>query len=254
MDVLALYTKSLFSILNFLLFMPVLAWYLHRRGARRAAARVLKAAAILFLLFATPFLPRYLGARLENRFWPLRTDTLGKAFDSVYIHVLGSGYGLDDRLPATSQLAPVAKGRLMEGLRIHRALPNSVLICSAGSVMGHETQASVTAKAAILLGADSNRIIRLHKPNTTVEEANALKQQTGIRIRLILVTDAMHMPRAMDAFRKMGFNPMASPTNYKTIRTSNELSFKWGPSLSNLQLMDQVFHEFAGRIKMNLGF
>ncbi len=215
---------------------------------------MLKTTLVLFLLLATPFLPRYLGARLEKQYWPLRAEAVPMLGDSVYIHVLGSGYGLDERIPATSQLAAVAKGRLMEGLRLHRALPNSVLVCSAGSVMGKETQASVTRKAAILLGADSTRIIRLDKPNTTSEEAEALKEQIGIRVKLVLVTDAMHMPRAMDAFKKRGFAPMASPTNYRVLEASNELPFLWGPSLDNLQLMGVVLHEFAGRVKMQMGF
>ena len=43
-----------------------------------------------------------------------------------YIHVLGAGYDLDKRLQATSQLDLKTLGRLTEGIRVFRKLPNAV--------------------------------------------------------------------------------------------------------------------------------
>jgi len=243
------YLKTLFTVFNALLLLLALAWLARRRGGHRWSKGLLWAAGIVFLISSTPFLPKYLGEQLEKQYWPLRPDTLPAFRGPVYIHVLGSGYGLDERLPATAQLAPVAQGRLVEGLRLMRAIPNSILVCSAGSVFGYESQASVTRKAAILLGADSTRIITLDTPNTTAEEAEALALKTGRGASMILVTDAIHMPRALRLFRAQGFNPFPAPTNYRVLRAGNAPPFRWFPSLNNVFLMDLVIHEWLARLK-----
>ncbi len=249
MSILFFYIKTLFTVLNALLLLGGLAWFCHRRGWRRWSKGLRWAALVVFLVCSTPFLPKYLGAQLEARYQPLRPDTLPPFSRPVYIHVLGSGYGLDERLPATAQLAPVAQGRLIEGLRLLRTVPGSVLVCSAGSVFGFESQASVTRKAAILLGADSTRIITLDTPNSTSEEAAALAARTGRGAPVILVTDAIHMPRALALFRGQGFDPFPAPTNYRVLRAGNAPPFRWFPSLNNIFLMDIVIHEWLARLK-----
>ena len=60
-----------------------------------------------------------------------------------YIHVLGAGYDLDKRLQATSQLDLKTLGRLTEGIRVFRKLPNALLVTSGNSAVGLESQASV---------------------------------------------------------------------------------------------------------------
>lgn len=249
MSVFLFYIKTLVTVLNGLLLLLILAWLAARKGRPKLSKRLLWLTGIIFLLTSTPFLPKYLGARLEEQYLPLRPDTLPAFSSPVYIHVLGSGYALDDRLPATAQLAPVAQGRLMEGLRLLRAVPNSVLVCSAGSVFGFESQASVTRKAALLLGADSSRLRTLDTPNTTAEEAAALVQLTGRGAPLILVTDALHMPRAIALFRQQGFHPVPAPTNYRVPLAGNAPPFRWLPSINNLFLMDLVIHEWLARLK-----
>ena len=169
-----------------------------------------------------------------------------------YIHVLGSGNNYDPRLPANSQLGLAAIGRLAEAIRIHRILKNSIIVCSANSMLGLETQASVTKRAAILLGVDSNRIEKLDTPSTTNEEAEAMHLRYGTAINLIIVSDAMHLPRAMKLFAKEGFRPIPAPTNYRAPLGPKRLGFEWWPSIGNISLMDIVLHEYLGNLKAGL--
>jgi len=102
------------------------------------------------------------------------------------------------------------------------------------------------------LGVDSNRIITLYTPNTTKEEAVAMAALSGAAARLIIVTGAMHMPRAIKFFTVQGFVPIAGPTNYRIHKESLSYGFKWWPSLNNIGLMNVVLHEYLGNLKEEL--
>jgi len=248
------FIKGLFITLNFLLFLVIIA-YIAARYQKKKLAFILQLSALLFfLLVSTSYLPQFLARNLEQQFSPLQPISLKNKFGKKYIHLLGAGYGLDKRLPPTAQLATVSQGRLIEAVRIWRQMDSSILVCSGGYISDsalyeNQTQARVARKAAILLGVDSNRIITLNDPTTTKEEAVSLAKQLDTSITLILVTDALHMPRAMNIFSKQGFYPIAAPTNYKVLQTPDESGFKWWPSVGNIILMDMVLHEYMGNLK-----
>lgn len=186
---------------------------------------------------------------LEKKFSPFDANSVKPISGNLYIYLLGSGFTDDERLPPTSQLGMVAQCRLVEAMRIYRQIENSILVCSAGAVNGSETQASVTRKAAILLGADSARIITIDRPTTTQEEAIAFSQIVKTDISVALVTDAIHMARAYKLFLRQGFHPIAAPTNFKVLNPQHNHSFEWAPSISNISLMDVLIHEYLGSIK-----
>jgi uncharacterized SAM-binding protein YcdF (DUF218 family) len=88
----------------------------------------------------------------------------------------------------------------------------------------------------------------LYTPNTTKEEAAAMAALPGTNVKLIVVTDAMHMPRAIKFFTTEGFAPIAAPTNYKINKDGIGYGFKWWSSLRNMGLMDAMLHEYWGNI------
>jgi len=65
----------------------------------------------------------------------------------------------------------------------------------------------------------------------------------GIR-RILLVTSAMHMPRAAGAFRKAGFEVTAVPADFRTGWGEANLLEKWLPSAHNLINSDTALHEW----------
>lgn len=93
-------------------------------------------------------------------------------------------------------------------------------------MIGEETQAEIARDAALLMGVDSNRIAMLTTPLTTSEEAAALAQLIPTSAAVVLVTDAIHMPRAKNLFEKRGFHPIAAPTNFKVTSSPRETRFK----------------------------
>ncbi len=115
-----------------------------------------------------------------------------------------------------------------------------------------ESQARVTMRAAQAFGVDANRLGLLEKPRTTSEEAEELRKVYPPSSKVILVTDALHMPRAMKIFRDNGFDPIAAPTNFKVTKDAYASNIKFIPSFSNMGLMDYVLREWMGNIKASI--
>jgi len=67
----------------------------------------------------------------------------------------------------------------------------------------------------------------------------------GIR-RILLVTSAMHMPRAAGAFRKAGFEVTAVPADFRSGWGESTTLEKLQPSANNLVNCDAALHEWLG--------
>ncbi len=207
------------------------------------------AAFILFYLFSTAWLPRYLAYRLETQYPPLKDITALKGKGKVYIHLLGSGYQTDERLPAPAKLAMVAQGRFTVAMQLYTAVDSSILVCSADGPAGMPTQAMIVRDAALALGADSSRVMLLNTPSSTKEEAGDLAKAIGPSATVIVVTDGIHMPRAMRFFKAAGFSPLAAPANFRALNGSTGVSMKWWPTEENIYISNRVLHEYFASLK-----
>lgn len=73
-----------------------------------------------------------------------------------------------------------------------------------------------------------------------------LLQPAGVR-RIVLVTDATHMPRAQAHFQAAGFEVLAGPTGFPIVRDRQLL--EWLPSARGLTMSRTVLREWlAGRV------
>jgi len=237
---------NLISIFTWLI---LLAFIFYRYKKTKAAKVILIAGFVLFYAFSTAWLPRYLAYKLETQYPPLKDASVFTTKGKVYIHLLGSGYQTDKRLPATAKLALVAQGRFTEAMRLYHQLPNSILVCSADGPPNTETQAAIAKAAALTLGADSNRVIALSTPSTTKEEAQDLAKLVGPGASVIVVTDAIHIPRAMRFFKEAGLSATAAPTSFKAINGSEGVPFKWWPAEENIYIANRVLHEYFASVK-----
>lgn len=241
--------KSFASILTILQVLIVLAFIFYKQKKLRWANIFAIAAIFVFILSSTKALPYYLASKLERQNRCLQSFDNIDTLHPVYLYVLGSGYSLDKSMPPSLNLCTAAKGRLMEGLRLYHHLPKSILVTSGNSLHNQQTQASVTKKAAIELGADSTRVETLDSPLTTMEEARDFAKKYGKDASVIIVTDALHMPRALQFFKQQGLHPAASPASYSVHDDVFNTSFISWPSIKSIELMDELLHEYLGNLK-----
>ena len=117
--------------------------------------------------------------------------------------------------------------------------------------------ASENAELARMLGVDADAIITQDRSLNTAEEAeyNAeILKERGIN-RIILVTSAMHMRRAVALFEKQGLEVIPAPTDYSYSdeQWENEITITWAnaydfivPSVGNIRSLENALKEYVG--------
>jgi uncharacterized SAM-binding protein YcdF (DUF218 family) len=151
---------------------------------------------------------------LEYRYPPLHSPD--PAMQVKWVVVLGGGAVSDPRLPATSQIAESCLVRLVEGIRLHRMIPESKLLLSGGTTFDPVPVAHVMADVARALGVNEENLVMESLSQNTAEEARLVQKMVKAD-RFILVTSASHIPRSMALFEKLGMRPIPAPTGH-TVR------------------------------------
>ena len=221
---------------------------------RKKYARWLLAIALVWMaLISTRPLTGFLVSRLENRYPPLLSVDTASLEKPVRIMVLGSGFSDDSRLSPNSRLSVMAMGRVAEGIRMHRLVPESTIVFSGYKGKLSVSQAEVSADAAVSLGVGRSSTATLTTTRTTLDEAETFFSTFGPGGTLILVTDAIHMPRAMKLFKASSLDPIASPTNYIIKRNSVKRPELPLPGAGHIRNMENAVHEYAGHLWYSLG-
>jgi uncharacterized SAM-binding protein YcdF (DUF218 family) len=167
------------------------------------------------------------------------------------VAVLGGGHADMPELPATSQLSASALARIVEAVRILRALPDARLIVSGPGDAGRPSHAAILAAAAESLGVDAARISLIDTARDTEDEAREVARLAAGR-RVALVTSAWHMPRAAHLFRKAGVDFVACPADFVS-RGSGRL--RWddlGWDSESLVRSTMAVHEWLGLLWLRL--
>ena len=207
---------------------------------------------IWLAMISFSFLPELLVKSLENRFPPLLEIFQFNLKDNVYILVLGSGYTDNKKLPPNDQLSLNSLGRLTEAIRLHRLLNASQIVLSGSEPGENVSEPELFMQTALALGVDENKISLLGTPKNTRMEAINYTKKFGTNITLILVTDAIHMPRAMFLFGKAGQIPIPAPTNHLVKSNWKNGISDWFPSSSNIAMMETAMHEILGLVYARL--
>ena len=173
----------------------------------------------LLLLLSLPFISSGLLTPLERRYPALlHPETISWEVEKTetsprWIVVLGGGHVSDPRLPVNSQISGAALGRVVEGVRLYKAIPGSKLLLSGGAAFDPVPEAEVMAQIAVLLGVKPQDIMLETDSLDTADEAEFIAKKIG-RGKIILVTSAAHMPRSMALFRKRGLQPIPAPADF----------------------------------------
>jgi uncharacterized SAM-binding protein YcdF (DUF218 family) len=220
---------------------------------KRTAKVFLIVAGLWFFIITTPFLPKIFVKSLESRYTQLSDSCIKTLPDSCNIIVLGSDNNDDNKLTPNNQLSLIAMSRLAEGIRIHRMIPGSRLILSGYGRRSKLPHALVLYRTAVILGVDPTMMAIQSSPSNTRKEAETYIKNFGTKRKIILVTSAIHMPRAVMNFQKSGVNPVAAPADFFLKYGSRRNPWEWLPYSENIAMMEQVIHESVGILWTKLG-
>jgi uncharacterized SAM-binding protein YcdF (DUF218 family) len=184
---------------------------------------------------------------LENSYSQLKEFPFPDKDKEFNIMVLGAGHSDDTSMTATGRLSLRALGRIAEGLRLSFQIDNSKIIVSGYEGKLSQSQAQVAFQSLTSLNLEAERIIKLESPHNTLTEAKAYANMFDKGNPLILVTDAVHMRRAIFLFQKQGLSPVPAPCNFIIKKGTGKRSLLI-PSATNIRKTEIALHEYAGLV------
>ncbi len=214
--------------------------FLSARTTRRRIGLALMIAALAFLWIAsTAPVADLLLWSLERQHVPVREIPE----DVEAIVVLGAGHFERDGFPAAVSLGRSSTARVMEALRLSSGNDLTVVFSGyAGS--GEVSSAEMNREAAVDLGLDRKRTLVLPEPRNTSEEARAVATALPDK-RLLLVTSASHMPRALFVFERSGVDAVPAPTEFRAAQRDYSI---WSllPAAGALGNTERAWYELLG--------
>ena len=228
---------------------PLLLAALFRR--RRWAFGLALCGGGLLLLQALPLVSGTLMATLEDRAGP----PVQAAGGAQAIVILGSG--LIPTLPefggdTASERTLV---RVRNGARLARRFELPVLVAGGTPLNAERSEAEVMAE---LLEQEFGVAVRWREDGSMDTADNArlsanILQPAGIR-RIVLVTQAFHMPRARFLFERAGFEVVPAPVHFVTKGGGDTVWLDFLPRVSALQESYYAEHEWLGLLWARLTF
>ncbi len=230
------------NLLFLLLVVSVLMlWF----GARRNGRALLTL--VLIVMLVPVFVPvkTWLRAPLENHF--AVPEPLPETIDGII--VLGGAVVVQITASRSQVTLGDAAERMTESLALAQRYPEATLLFSGGSGELVERQLSEADVAAMFyeqLGLEPARLLFEQRSRDTYENAlfsyELVNPQPGER--WLLVTSAVHMPRAVGVFQALGWPVLPYPVDFRSVENPT-----FEPSLNvldNITGIDGIVREWVG--------
>lgn len=217
------------------------------RSNRRLTGWCLASYAALWL-FCTPAVAHWSAAILERGFPPLTQ----RPADAAAIVVLAGGVIPPAPPEYRQQLGERSIRRCLRAAELYHQGPPCLVLAAGGKVDPSEPgEAEAIPMREMLqqLGVpDSNLAVESRSLDTFENAAHVgrILSQRGIR-RVVLVTDATHLRRATDLFRRQGLDVIPAASHYQSA------NFRWNvfallPDISAAGINTAVFRELLGTL------
>lgn len=239
-------TQFLIAPLNLVLGMLLLAWFIKRRRPRTSGALIVLATLLLGVA-SLPIVAFQLIGLLESRYPSTTIEELPQA-DAIV--VLG-GTVSPLQLPRFEP-EELAGARVQRAFRIHRAGKAPFIICSGGfpyrgSSGEIRTESEDMRDLLVDFGVPAAAIECESKSRNTNENARFtadLLRARGAK-RILLVTSAFHMPRAVALFEKQGLTIIPAPSDPRATGGPWRLR-SFLPGADALRQTTQALNEIVG--------
>lgn len=218
----------------------------YRRRARVATALIGIATLALCALSVSP-VAYLLLAPLERT--AALNDTNPRLADRQAIVILGGGRRTHAPEYGGETVSPRTLERLRYGARLHRQLGLPIAV-TGGVVSGPGLpEAQLMART---LRDDFAVPVRWVESHSRTTQQNAALSRTLLAqddvVRIVLVSHAVHLPRAERVFVEQGFDVLLAPTAFNTGTGDQMTLLDWIPSSGALAQSWYALHEHLGRL------
>lgn len=241
------FVKQLLLPPGILLLLLVLAWWF-RRSRPRLAAVCFVLGAGGFWLMSLPVVVQWGAKALESQ-PPLARDewsTLSQRADAIVL--LGSGRERGDIAWGADQPTGIGLERERYAARLAKASGLPVLTSGGLHYGTPPTEAKMMADSMF---DDFGVTVRWQegRSRTTWENAQFSAQvllPEGIK-RVVVVTQAWHMPRSVWSFRQAGFEVVPAPVGFLGVDNARPLG-GWMPEFKSIWQSGQLLNEAVGQL------
>jgi uncharacterized SAM-binding protein YcdF (DUF218 family) len=230
-----------------LFLLVLLAWWLRKRMPRLALCCFVLGFGGLWAS-SMPLAVEGLARLVEREPALAHTQWAGLATQADAIVVLGAGRERDDPAWGGDQASHLAVERVRYAARLAKASGLPVLI-SGGSPFDEGT--SEAALMADVMSNDLGVPVRWQEGQSRTTWENAQLSATilhaaGIQ-RVVLVTQAAHMPRSKWCFEQAGLQVVSAPVGFIGVPNQRPLG-GWLPESKSMWQTGQLLNEVAGQI------
>jgi uncharacterized SAM-binding protein YcdF (DUF218 family) len=223
----------------------ILCW-MHRDSVGRPL--ILASAAAMLVVWLLP-VGQWLAMPLEARF---QRGTLPSHVDGILI----LGNGLDPKIYASRGVPneQPSEQRIVAGAELARRFPRAKVVFSGGSgaLFGGDSEAGVARMILMDLGVPARQILLEDKSRDTWENLVFTRRLVSPKAgeTWILVTSAIHMPRAMGIAHRVGWQMIPWPAEYIT---ASHGSIRWHYDYADKAgELQEVLHEWIGLVAYRL--
>lgn len=197
------------------------------------------------LAWSLPGTSVWLGGRLENQYPHLPPDQLPTA-DAIVVLGGNTANGRANWFqPYDKETAVV---RIDTAAQLYLAQRAPKVLLSGGALEGDISEAKGMAHSIRQQGVPESALILENSSRNTYENAALTEDElkaNGIG-KILLVTSALHMPRAMAAFSKQGVIALAAPAPPQIVLPSDGSVSPWLPNQRAFDASRSIIKEYVG--------
>lgn len=235
---------------NVLFLALCLAAFLLVFGWERSGKRVLLTTLVLTVLVSLLPTGHLLARPLETYFpKPTLPDNI------TGIIVLGGAEMVRESAANSDPSLNAAAERIIEGITLARQYPEATLVFTGGTGLlagATISEADVAQQFFERFDIESSRTVYESRSRNTAENAAFSLEllQPQENDTWVLITSAMHLPRATATFQAAGWQVLPYPVDYRT--TSTVMWFHSPHVIANLTFIDDAVREWMGLLAYRL--
>lgn len=239
------YLASLIIPQNLCIALVVLGLVLAVCRLRKIGAALVAAGVIWVAAWSLPATSLWLGGALEARYPHVPAAQLPEA-DAIVVLGGNTANGRENWfLPYDKNRAVV---RVDTAIELYRAGRAPKVVLSGGALEGDVSEARGMAHVMKQQGVPDEALLLENASRTTYENATQTEEELkehGVK-KVLLVTSALHMPRAMAAFSKQGISTIAASAPPQIVLPTDGSVSPWLPHRRTLDASRSIIKEYAG--------
>ena len=137
--------------------------------------------------------------------------------------------------------------RIIHAARLFKARKAPLLLLSGGNAPGYQSEAEAMADILQLMGIPAEKMLLETQSRNTQQNAiytQKILQRQGIR-KVLLVTSASHMRRAVAIFTGIGVSVLPAATDYQLVERAPSI-LDWLPQAGALEMTTKGINEYIG--------